>query len=138
MALCHIQQNQFKVAILNLNTALLEDAKYYKAYVLRAKCFNRQNQFMAAMDDLQIAFKLMDTKTVRDLINETKQEIKSIAIQKGYFQVLELETNASCNQVKTAYKKLCLNVHPDKTGAISVEAMQHLNAAYKMLVICCD
>ena len=52
----------------------------------------------------------------------------------SYYHVLGLETNATANEIKKAYKKLAVLVHPDKNDAPnSEEAFKVLGLAYETL-----
>ena len=48
---------------------------------------------------------------------------------------LPLATSPEANVVRTAWKRLCLKVHPDKcTEARAEEAFKELDSAYKKVV----
>ena len=52
----------------------------------------------------------------------------------SYYHILVLGTNATANEIKKAYKKLAVLVHPDKNNAPnSEEAFKVLGLAYETL-----
>ena len=55
--------------------------------------------------------------------------------QKDYYQVLEIERNATPQNIKEAYRKLAFQYHPDRNrgNPAAVEKMKELNEAYAVL-----
>ena len=53
----------------------------------------------------------------------------------NYYEVLGLESNASTDDIKKAYRKLSLKHHPDRTqnDPNSCEIFQMINEAYETL-----
>lgn len=49
-----------------------------------------------------------------------------------YYRTLGVDSDASLNEVKSAYRKLAMQHHPDHGG--SVERMREINAAYAAFV----
>jgi DnaJ-class molecular chaperone len=56
-------------------------------------------------------------------------------IQKDYYQILEVEKEASSQKIKEAYRRLALQYHPDrnKGNPSAVEKMKEINEAYAVL-----
>lgn len=52
---------------------------------------------------------------------------------KGYYSVLEINKDASPDDIKKAYRKLSLKYHPDKNGGATVEMFQKISEAYETL-----
>ena len=53
----------------------------------------------------------------------------------NYYEILGINTNASQDEIKKAYRKLSLKYHPDRTGGdveLS-EKFKELNEAYSIL-----
>jgi DnaJ-class molecular chaperone len=55
--------------------------------------------------------------------------------QKDYYQILEVEKEASTQKVKEAYRKLAFQYHPDRNrgNPSAVEKMKEINEAYAVL-----
>lgn len=55
--------------------------------------------------------------------------------EKNYYEILELNNNASQEDIKKAYRKLSLLHHPDKNGnsIVSINKIQNINEAYEVL-----
>jgi curved DNA-binding protein len=55
--------------------------------------------------------------------------------QKDYYQILEVEKEASSQKIKEAYRRLAFQYHPDrnKGNPPAVEKMKEINEAYAVL-----
>jgi len=107
--------------------------------------YSDQNDFLtrtANKVDLQFELytpvKQDDQNLVKDLntIFRVQREQARINIQslqtEDLYQTLELDPNASEEDINKMYKRLCLKYHPDKMGG-SVESFHRINQAYKIL-----
>lgn len=55
-------------------------------------------------------------------------------MSKNYYQILEIPTNSTKDEIKKAYKKLALKFHPDKNKATNaVEQFRLISEAYQVL-----
>jgi len=58
-------------------------------------------------------------------------------MKKNYYQILQVDRNASPEVIEKAYKTLCLKYHPDLQPATkkaeAEEALKQLNLAYQVL-----
>lgn len=59
---------------------------------------------------------------------------------KNYYEILEIDKNATPEEIKKAYRKLSLKWHPDRQSSKSLEEkekankkMQEINKAYEVL-----
>lgn len=73
-------------------------------------------------------------KTQNDYTNEQLNLVKKINNCKNYYQVLSVSREATETEIKKAYKKLALHLHPDKNHAPgAVEAFKTLGNAMAIL-----
>ena len=56
-------------------------------------------------------------------------------MDKNYYEILEIERNATQEDIKKAYRKLSLLHHPDKNlnSQESINKIQDINEAYEVL-----
>jgi len=50
-----------------------------------------------------------------------------------YYKILELENNATHEEIKKSYRKLSLKYHPDRNGGTDNKKIQEINEAYETL-----
>lgn len=54
-------------------------------------------------------------------------------IQKNYYEILEVESDATVEELKTAYRRLARKYHPDIAGNEGVEKFKEITEAYETL-----
>ncbi|XP_059648041.1 chaperone protein dnaJ 49 [Cornus florida] len=70
----------------------------------------------------------------RNYSEEQVQLVRQIKRSKDYYAILGLEKSCSVEEIRKAYRKLSLKVHPDKNKAPgSEEAFKHVSKAFKCL-----
>ncbi|KAK9101977.1 hypothetical protein Sjap_019231 [Stephania japonica] len=75
----------------------------------------------------------LSTKS-NDYTEEQVSIVRQIKREKGYYEILGLEKSCSVEDVKKAYRKLSLKVHPDKNKAPGAEeAFKAVSKAFKCL-----
>ncbi len=68
--------------------------------------------------------------------SEKEREFREDVINNNlpnYYKILELEINATQEQIKKNFRELAKKTHPDKTKENSEEAMKKINKAYEVL-----
>ncbi|XP_047317830.1 chaperone protein dnaJ 49-like [Impatiens glandulifera] len=72
----------------------------------------------------------------RSYTEEHVQLIRQVNRSMGYYEILGVEKNCSADEIKKAYRKLSLKVHPDKNKAPgSEEAFKKVGKAFKCLSV---
>jgi curved DNA-binding protein CbpA len=52
----------------------------------------------------------------------------------NFYEILNLKTNATLQEIKSQYRKLCLQFHPDKNNSPeATEKFKMINRAYETL-----
>ncbi|XP_051127882.1 chaperone protein dnaJ 49 [Andrographis paniculata] len=70
----------------------------------------------------------------RNYTDEHVHLVRQIRMKKDYYSILGLEKNCSVEEIRKAYRKLSLKVHPDKNKAPgSEEAFKKVGKAFKCL-----
>ena len=72
-----------------------------------------------------------DTST--DQNREAQQMRKQIKNARNFYEILGVKTEASAEDIKSAYRKLCLKFHPDLIGDDNRDIPQAVNEAYEVL-----
>ncbi|KPI88193.1 putative DNAJ domain protein [Leptomonas seymouri] len=121
--------NDYKGALLDCDYAINNGATSAKVYARRSRIQEQLERFDDAVRDLQQAAE-MDNQFEKEL-RQLKARAKR-AKRKDYYKVLSLPQNES-NQdaIKRAYKKACLQWHPDKWAHASEEEKTHAEVQFK-------
>lgn len=70
----------------------------------------------------------------RNYTDEHVHLVKQIKTKKDYYSILGVEKSCSVEEIRKAYRKLSLKVHPDKNKAPgSEEAFKKVSKAFKCL-----
>ena len=77
---------------------------------------------------------LRGTFVVRPAMGSVEETIRRIEAKEDYFQVLGLKRDASSDEIKKAYRKLALRLHPDKCSCDGADgAFKKVSTAYACL-----
>lgn len=130
-------------AISNLTDALSMNPMYYKALLLRANCHITQHDYEMAISDLDSALKIEETDEAKQSLQIAKSAVKRIAIRKKYYNVLGINTEATIDQIKKAYKGKIIQYHSDKTAGKTgheknelEKILREIQEAYRVLCLC--
>lgn len=141
--LANSKLNEPEDAISNLTDALSMNPMYYKALVLRANCHIVLHDYEFTITDLESARNIEVTDEAECSLGIAKSALKKIAIRNKYYNVLEINTEATIDQIKKAYKRKIIQYHSDKTtGKTGHEKnelekiLRKIQEAYRVLCLC--
>ena len=118
------------------------DSNGFKFYMLTCTCNNYTIIFNKTLNSLTCYFKLIIKLLIyylifnRNLMTNKEEENECLRIinKKDYYEILELEKNATDEQIKKAYRRLAVKFHPDKNKSKNAEeAFKKINQAFTVL-----
>ncbi|EPY29232.1 DnaJ like protein subfamily C member 7 [Angomonas deanei] len=128
-AAARMDLKDFKGALMDCDFSLKNGNTSAKLYARRSRINEQLGQFEDALRDMQEA-----AGTERSFEAELKQlKVRAKrALRKDYYKTLNLTTNESdLETIKRAYKKSCLQWHPDKWAHASEEEKEHAEKQFK-------
>ncbi|KAL7749335.1 hypothetical protein RI367_005206 [Sorochytrium milnesiophthora] len=133
-ATAHAKLDKHEEAIDDCTKALELDPKFYKVLLRRADCYNKLERYEAALQDYRAAQQVQDSADVKSAIRNTERQLR-LSKRKDHYKTLGLTRTASEREIKMAYRKMALELHPDKTqGDAVLEArFKEVGEAYTIL-----
>jgi len=105
---------KYEEAIEDLTKSIEMDAEYIKAYLRRGQCYMEIKKYEEAERDYNMAhLKDPKDKEIKNALAEAKK-LRKIACRKDYYKIMGVDKNFSENELSKAYKKRCLECHPDR------------------------
>lgn len=105
---------------IGLNRDAIKDCSIAKRSVssknvlkLRAKCYSNMRDFENCVNDYSELCHLKSTTEHITLLNEAQLQLHRFQ-SNNYYDILDIEKNATSSNIKRAYKNLSLIHHPDK------------------------
>merc|ERR1719259_1037172 len=133
------KQGQLKQCIADTSAAIALDDAYVKAYLKRASAYQQCDMHEEAVRDLERVYKLAKTPENKKFLVDAKAALKR-SKRKDYYKILGVESTASEDDIKKAYRKKALQHHPDRHSSASEEekaghekAFKELGEAYQVL-----
>ncbi|KAK0389162.1 hypothetical protein NLU13_2737 [Sarocladium strictum] len=134
-AQCKIKLKQWDEAIADAEKAFGLDPSYTKARKTKANALGQSGRWEDAVKEWKAIAELdPEDRTVQKEIRNAELEVKK-AQRKDYYKIMGLEKDCNPDQVKRAYRKLAVKLHPDKNpGDAEAEAkFKDLSEAYECL-----
>lgn len=127
---CLAKLNKHKEAIREFSKSIECNPTYAKAYLKRSDSYEKTDNFVAAEQDLRQAQhndpSLNLDNDIRQLSKKAKQQSK-----KDYYKLLGVEKTATEAEIKKAFKKKTLELHPDRHADKSEEEKKEAEAKFK-------
>lgn len=121
-----------KDAVNDCTAALQLDDTYLKALLRRANCYMDLGEYEDAVRDYEKVCKLNKSREHRKLLQDAKFALKK-SKRKDYYQILGVDRNATDNDIKKAYKKKALMLHPDRHASASESVKKDQEKKFKEL-----
>jgi DnaJ family protein C protein 7 len=113
-ALCYVKTGKHMEALKDSNKAISLNDKYWKAYLRRGSAYLALNMPEEAKNDFQkVKENEPSNKEINKLLEDAKKAEKK-ARKRDYYKILQIDKNATENDIRKAYKKLALKWHPDR------------------------
>ncbi|KAI3203163.1 hypothetical protein CBS147311_4264 [Penicillium roqueforti] len=135
-AQAYINLKEYDSAIQDCTEALRLDPGYTKAMKYRAKAQGKAGNWEEAIRDYKsVAENNPGESGIAEEIREAEFELKK-SQRKDYYKILGVESDASEQEIKKAYRKLAILYHPDKNrdGAAGDEKFKEIGEAYENLI----
>ncbi|KAI8880169.1 TPR-like protein [Backusella circina FSU 941] len=108
------KQKKFQDALLDCNRSIELDDEFTKIYSRRAGCYMETEQYEEAVRDYQKLVEIDGSnREYHKLLRRAELELKK-SQRKDYYKILGLTKTATDSEIKKAYRKLALQLHPDK------------------------
>jgi len=105
---------KYEEAIDDLSKAIDMDAEYIKAYSKRAQCYLEVGRYEEAERDYNmVVLKDPQDREAKKSLSEAKK-LRKMQARKDYYKILGVDRNFSEPELNKAYRKRCLESHPDR------------------------
>jgi len=125
-ATAYIKLERYEEALQDVNRALYYNKKYPQAYHKRGEIYYRQKKYEDTIKDFEIAQSIDPQKfNLSEKIKKAKLAIKRGSTN-DYYSALGIDTDATEEQIKKAYKKMALKWHPDLTHEKASKVLNYI------------
>ena len=138
-SLCYYKLKDMFKALHDINDSIKLNNNYWKSYQRRANINIKLKCPEEAKEDLKKVLQLDPTNLeARNLLNDILKEEKKTN-KKDLYKILEVNKNATMEEIRKSFKKLAAKWHPDKNGESEEKRMfaevkfKEINSAYNIL-----
>ncbi|KAG9257239.1 DNAJ domain-containing protein [Emericellopsis atlantica] len=134
-AQCKIKLKKYNEAIADADKAVSLDPGYTKARKTKANALGQSGQWEESVKEWKSIQELdPEDRTIPKEIRKAELELKK-SLRKDYYKIMELEKDCNDNDIKKAYRKMAVKLHPDKNpGDDQAEAkFKDMQEAYETL-----
>ncbi|CAM1505285.1 Fc.00g109220.m01.CDS01 [Cosmosporella sp. VM-42] len=134
-AQCKIKLKQFDGAIADCDQAIRLDPGYTKARKAKANAMGQAGRWEDAVKEWKSIQELEpEDRTIQKEIRKAELELKK-AQRKDYYKIMGVEKTATPDEIKRAYRKMAVKLHPDKNPGDeqAEEKFKDMQEAYETL-----
>jgi DnaJ homolog subfamily C member 7 len=134
-AQCKIKLKQYDDAIRDAERAVSLDPSYTKARKTKANALGRAGKWEDSVREWKSIHELEpEDRTIPQEIRKAELELKK-SLRKDYYKIMGVEKDAGPDEIKKAYRKMAVRLHPDKNpGDEEAEAkFKDMQEAYETL-----
>ncbi|KAK0763049.1 hypothetical protein N5P37_004032 [Trichoderma harzianum] len=134
-AQCKIKLQLYEEAIADSDRAVSLDPSYTKARKTKANALGKTGNWEESVREWKAIQELDPAdNSVRHEIRKAELEMKK-SLRKDYYKIMGIEKDADANEIKRAYRKMAVKLHPDKNpGDAEAEAkFKDMQEAYETL-----
>ncbi|KAK5989912.1 DnaJ-like protein [Cladobotryum mycophilum] len=134
-AQCNIKLKLYDEAIKDSERAFSLDPSYTKARKTKANALGLSGKWEESVNEWKSIQELdPEDRTVPKEVRKAELELKK-SQRKDYYKIMGLEKDADANDIKRAYRKMAVKLHPDKNpGDAEAEAkFKDMQEAYETL-----
>lgn len=134
-AQCRIKLKQYDEAIKDTDRAVSLDPGYIKARKTKANALGQSGNWEDSVKEWKNIQELdPEDRTIPKEVRKAELELKK-SQRKDYYKIMGIEKDANENDIKRAYRKMAVKLHPDKNpGDEQAEAkFKDLSEAYECL-----
>lgn len=129
-ALVNSKMGNTRDAIADCTKVLQINARYLKALLLRARCYNILEKYEECVNDYETASQIQKTPELKKLLRDAKFALKK-SKRKDYYKILGITRNATDDDIKKAYRKKAMIHHPDRHANSSPEERKEQELKFK-------
>lgn len=113
-AQCRIKLKEYDEAIGDCDRAIRLDSSYMKVRKTKANAIGLAGRWEDAVKEWKSIHEMdPEDRTVMKEIRKAELELKK-SQRKDYYKIMGLEKSADANDIKKAYRKMAIKLHPDK------------------------
>ena len=122
-AQCRLKLRQYDEAIADSEKAVSLDPGYTKARKTKANALGQAGKWEDSVKEWKAIQELdPEDRTIQKEIRKAELELKK-SLRKDYYKIMCVEKTAGPDEIKKAYRKMAVKLHPDKNpGDLEAEA----------------